>query len=479
MQHHSVLGQVVIGYSPIIGRQRQVVATRLTVFPARADSTPEAGPLLHALHEVWPPEAAPDDEPLNLSLRTLGPSAGTASGSITARPVASARHLPNTAPHTSAANSGSKSPSAPSAPSAPRPARPVVAGLRAASGVLKLPPVALNVADEGLLRTVMQARPAPHFMIEVPAFMACDPALLGTLQGLQDNGTVLLLKGRPKSPLPREVLACFSHTVVDSDDERRALPSAAAPGLRSVTTVQSGVRTAAAAGQAFERGAVAVLGWPLDDPLPKASGHCKVPTDVQIVLELINGVEREEPVGRLEALLKRDPTLAFRLLRYLNSPSFGLTVEINSFGHALMLLGYQRLKRWLALLLASSSKGNNAQALMHAAVRRGLMMEQLAFGQDNPEVRGEMFICGVFSLLDRLLNQPFSDLLGSLPVPQRVQQALAGEGGPYGPHLNLVRAVEQEAVFDIRDGADTLLLGLAEVNHAVLRALLSARELDG
>ena len=50
MQHHSVLGQVVIGYSPIIGRQRQVVATRLTVFPARSDSTPDAALLLHALH---------------------------------------------------------------------------------------------------------------------------------------------------------------------------------------------------------------------------------------------------------------------------------------------------------------------------------------------------------------------------------------------------------------------------------------------
>jgi EAL and modified HD-GYP domain-containing signal transduction protein len=95
-----------------------------------------------------------------------------------------------------------------------------------------------------------------------------------------------------------------------------------------------------------------------------------VPPDVKVVLDLIHGVDRELPVARLEDVLKRDPTLAFRLMRYLNSPAFGLRVEINSFAHALMLLGYQRLKRWLAVLLASASKGVGAKHLMFAAVRR-------------------------------------------------------------------------------------------------------------
>jgi EAL and modified HD-GYP domain-containing signal transduction protein len=450
MQNHPVLGQVALGYSPIIGRQQQVVATRLTVFPARPDSAPDALPLLLALHDVWPPQD--DAAPLNLTLRSVDAGAGK----VTATPTKSALAA------------GAK----------PAEARPVGAATRASNGELRLPPVSLNVADESLLRLVLRSFPSPHFMIEVPAFMASEPELADTLHGLHAAGTVLLLKGRPAKPLDREVLTCFAHTIVDSDDERRTLP-AATPGLRSVTSIQSGVRTSAAAAQAFERGAVAILGWPLDDALPKATGRGSVPADVQVVLELINGVEREEPVGRLEGLLKRDPTLAFRLLRYLNSPAFGLSVEVNSFGHALMMLGCQRLKRWLALLLASSSKGNNAKPLMHAAVRRGLLMEQLAYGQDDLEVRGEMFICGVFSLLDRLLNQPFSDLLGSIPVPERVRQALLDGGGPFAPHLELVRAIEQESVFDIREGADRLLLGMAEVNHAVLRALLAARQLDG
>jgi EAL and modified HD-GYP domain-containing signal transduction protein len=196
-------------------------------------------------------------------------------------------------------------------------------------------------------------------------------------------------------------------------------------------------------------------------------------------MDLISGVERELPVPQLEAVLRRDPTLAFRLMRYLNSPAFGLSVEINSFGHALMLLGYQRLKRWLALLLASSAKGANAKPIMYAAVRRGLLMEELAREQGDAETRSEMFICGVFSLLDRLLNQPMKELLPSVPVPERVAQALRGEGGPYTPFLQLVQAIEEGAVFDIREQSELLLLGPAVVNRAVLKTLHAARQLDG
>jgi EAL and modified HD-GYP domain-containing signal transduction protein len=177
-------------------------------------------------------------------------------------------------------------------------------------------------------------------------------------------------------------------------------------------------------------------------------------------------------------VLRRDPTLAFRLMRYLNSPAFGLPVEVNSFGHALMLLGYQRLKRWLALLLVSSAKGPNSQVLICAAVRRGLLLEELGREVGDAEMRGELFICGVFSLLPLLLQQPMADLLNSVPVPERVQQALRGDGGPYGAYLDLVLAIEQESVFDIRELSERLLLGPAAVNRALLAALKSADAIE-
>ncbi len=427
MQEHPVLGQVALGYSPMIDRQRAVLATRLTVFPASADSQPDPGALLAALQEVWPDEEAAAEasaasQPLKLSPRPLG--------------------------------------SVPSAlPAAVKPL------------------VSLNLAGESLLRATMAAHPGPQMMVEVPAFMAGDAVHAPALRRLHAAGIVLLIKGRPLAPLAPDVLGLFSHSIVEAGDDLRAAPWPAA-GARSITTVQAGARTNADIDAAFGRGAVAVLGWPWDDAVPKATGRGSVPSDVNTVMALINGVDRERPVAELEAVLRRDPTLAFRLMRYLNSPAFGLRVEINSFGHALMMLGYQRLKRWLALLLASSAKGANAKPVMYAAVRRGLLMEELCREQGDAEMRGEMFICGVFSLLDRLLQQPFADLLPNVPVPERVQQALRGEGGPYQPYLSLVCAIEQESLFDIREHAEALLLGLGTVNRAVLAALQSARQLD-
>jgi len=334
-----------------------------------------------------------------------------------------------------------------------------------------------HLAGEALLKAMMGINPGPHVLLEVPAFMAADPAHTAALQGLHAGGTPLMLKGRPQQPLLPEVLACFSHSVVDINDERRTGVGQAA-AQRRITTVQDGIRSSADVKAAFEHGAVAVMGWQFDDPPPGASARGKVPPDIQVVMELVGAVDREEHVSKLETILKRDPTVAFRLMRYLNSPAFGLSVEINSFGHALMLLGYARLKRWLALLLASSTKDANAKPLMFAALRRGLLLEELVRHQGDAEMRSEIFICGVFSLLDRLLNQPFGELLASVPVPERVRQALAEDDGPFHPYMELVRAIESSAVFDIRECSERLLLGPAEVNRALLLALAGARQLD-
>ncbi len=420
MQDHPILAHVVMGYSPMIDRHRTVFATRLTLFPERPDVEVDAPALLAALGEVWPDEAVK----LTLSLRALDPASGTSESTAATGPRAS-----------------------------------------------------LNLAGEALLQGVMAAAPGPQLMIEVPAFMAADPANRTALRELHAAGRTLLIKGRPLAELPRELLPCFSHSIIDLSEERRGTTPPVGVA-RNITTVQSGVRTQAEIEAAFKRGAVAVIGWPVDDVVAPPKGRASVPPDLQVIMELINGVDQQLPVDRLESVLRRDPTLAFRLMRYLNSPAFGMSVEINSFRHALMMLGYSRLKRWLALLLVSASKDVNMKPVMFAALRRGLLMEELVRSSSDAEMRGEMFICGVFSLLNHMLKLPFDELLKSLPVPDRVRDALVSQAGPFAPYLDLVRAIENEALFDIRECADRVFMGLLEINSAVLRALRSARQLD-
>ena len=341
--------------------------------------------------------------------------------------------------------------------------------------------VSLNALSENLLGELMRAAPNPNVMLEIPAFMAGDPEHGAAIQALHARGNTLLIKGRPLQELPRELLPCFKQSIIDLSDDRRVADNAAPAGVtRTIGHVQSGVRSIADMEGAFARNAVAVLGWPMDDAIAQSKGDAakQAAPDLQVMVELIRRVDQAEPIEKLEDTLRRDPTLAFKLMRYINSPAFGLSVEISSFRHAIMMLGYTRLKRWLALLLATGSKDANLKPVMFAAVRRGMLMEELVRHLNDDEMKGELFICGVFSLLDRMFKQPFSELLKTIPVPERVYVALADGAGPYKPYCDLVRAVEGDGLDAIRDACDTLLADPAEINRALLKALANAATLD-
>lgn len=341
----------------------------------------------------------------------------------------------------------------------------------------------LNIVSESLLQDLMGASPSPNLMIEIPSFMATEQANAAAILALHQAGNTLLIKGRPLKELPREVLPCFKYSLIDLADDRRVNETgnvAPAGVVRNIPHVQSGVRTLAEMESSFARGAAAVLGWPIDDAIQeaRASGKSAVQMDLQVIVELIQRVDAQDPIEKLENTLKRDPSLAFKLMRYINSPAFGLRVEISSFRHAIMMLGYQRLKRWLALLLATAGKDANMKPVMFAAVRRGLLMEELVRSSGDEEMRNEMFICGVFSLLDRMFKQPFSELMKTIPVPERVYQALVDGTGPYQPYFDLVQAVEHESLYDFRTAADTLMLSVSEINRSILNALTAASQIE-
>jgi c-di-GMP phosphodiesterase len=250
-------------------------------------------------------------------------------------------------------------------------------------------------------------------------------------------------------------------------------PGQAAPAGMALLHSDGAARQAS-----FAAGAQAVIGWPHTGPYTAAPGaRNDIAADLQVIVELMSRVDQGEDIERLEQTLKRDPSLAFKLLRYLNSAAFGMSVEVSSFRHAIMLLGYARLKRWLALLLTTASTDHSMRPVMYGALRRGLLMEELAQGMSEREQRDEMFICGLFSLLDHMLKTPFERLLQAIPVPERVRQALGEQSGPYLPYLQLVQAIEAGSVYDYREQADALMLGAGEINACVLRALAKAAEL--
>ena len=352
------------------------------------------------------------------------------------------------------------------------------AGLLQVIDVLAPPeagPLLLSVANETGLRALLAAPTAPHLMLEVPGFMLTDPELAVLLQERVAQGLSLVLGGRVPESAPQHLWSLFQAVTVDRANIRNPLP--AGLGGRPLQRYFIGADGPAMSAGALKAGFSAVVGWAVGDAPAAGSKARPIPVGVTIVVDLMQRVDREEPAEKLEAVVRNDPTLAFRLMRYLNSPGFGLSVEISSFRHALMILGYQRLKRWLALLMTSAIDDPDMKPLMQVAVRRGLLMEEIARPGGDDALRNELFICGVFSTLDRMIGQPFEQLLKTIPVQESVANALAHDTGPCAPFLALARAVEAESAYDIREAAEALMLSVGDVNRALARSLVHAHSL--
>lgn len=194
------------------------------------------------------------------------------------------------------------------------------------------------------------------------------------------------------------------------------------------------------------------------------------------ILELMEMVKNGEDVRKLESVLKRDAALSYRLLLHINSAGFGLGCEIQSLRHAVTLLGYTPLYRWLALLMATSTASGYSPVLMQTAVVRGRFAELLGAGFLPKGESENMFVAGMFSLLDRLLGIPMEEVLERIQLSDAVTEALLAREGIYGPFIALAEACEQNTA-DISTMANNLFISDEQVNEAHLAAIAWAQML--
>lgn len=173
----------------------------------------------------------------------------------------------------------------------------------------------------------------------------------------------------------------------------------------------------------------------------------------------------------IEAALKRDVAISFKLLRYINSAGSGLNCKIQSFRHAVTILGYDKLYRWLSLLLMTAERSPGGAALTKTAITRGRMAELLGAQHLAPAQRDDLFIVGMFSLLDAMLEMPMAEIQQQLRLPEAISDALLTRGGVYGPFIDLIEACEfanQERMAEI---CSRLAISAAACNQAQLEAL--------
>lgn len=212
-------------------------------------------------------------------------------------------------------------------------------------------------------------------------------------------------------------------------------------------------------------------------PLTAAAG--RLDSSSLRVMELLNRVRNRAEFSEIERIFKLDPALSYRLLRYINSPAIGLRRTIESIGHALILLGHDQIYRWLTLLLFTGGEVDpRSQSLLRNALVRARFTESLGRDKLKPNERDGLFIVGIFSLLDALLNIPMTQALDGLHLPQAVHDALTGRGGIYSPYLKLALACEH---FDqVAIGAIAAEIGLDAdaVNLAHVEALIWSESVE-
>ena len=262
--------------------------------------------------------------------------------------------------------------------------------------------------------------------------------------------------------LPRDAQRLFA-AVVDSIDAR-AKQDAPALWVRDV-------HTRADVESALANGAQAIIGWPLDEPMVEPSAGLE-PTR-RAVLDIVRLIQADADVIALERAFKSEPSLSLMLLSVINSPAFApsaaLTAPITSLRHAILVLGYKRLIRWLVLLLGVSSANTRSMPLIYTAVQRGFFLEALA-GRVGA-MRDDLFAVGAFSLLQQITGHSHERLFASAALPRPVLDAVRAHEGAYGVYLALAEVIERADNVGSERAAQLVGVSMGDINAALLSSL--------
>lgn len=147
----------------------------------------------------------------------------------------------------------------------------------------------------------------------------------------------------------------------------------------------------------------------------------------------------------LQKIIERDPPLCHKMLTYLNSAFFGRRTEITSIGHALNLLGEKEIRKWASLAILAHLGQDQPTELMRLSMVRARFCETLAPEVGLSERQSELFLMGLFSLLDVFLGRPLAEVLENLALAKEIKQALMGHKNTHGLVLDLVAHYEKGA----------------------------------
>jgi len=177
---------------------------------------------------------------------------------------------------------------------------------------------------------------------------------------------------------------------------------------------------------------------------PEILNGKEIPTFKLHHMQLLKEIHKTDiDFEKLEMLIKQDVSLSYKLLKYINSMEFALPLPIQNIRQALTLLGQKKIIKWASVVSLRSISHDQPGELLITAAIRGHFCEKLALQTIYKSRSEDLFLVGLFSLLDAFLKRPMEEILKELPLAPDINNALMGKASELSPILQLVLAYER------------------------------------
>jgi c-di-GMP-related signal transduction protein len=285
----------------------------------------------------------------------------------------------------------------------------------------------INLDLAALQRGAARLLPPDRVIIEILETVVPTPEVVQICKELCDSGYVLALddfighaKWEPLLPLAKFLKVDFRA----ADADTRAAIGKRFRG-RGMELLAEKVETQAELQEARSMGYSFFQGYFFCKPSMISARD--IPGNKLNYLRLLEAVSSAEfSHDGVENLLKQDPSLVYKLLRYLNSPLLGLRTEVHSVRQAMDLLGEIEFRRWVSILAIVAMAADKPPELIRTALTRAFFCEEISRDIGMTTESSNLFLMGLLSVTDAILDRPIAEILTTLPVSPEVRTALCG-----------------------------------------------------
>jgi EAL and modified HD-GYP domain-containing signal transduction protein len=301
----------------------------------------------------------------------------------------------------------------------------------------------VNCPRDFLLRDYISLFPRDQVVVELLETIEPDDDVVNACRRLKKEGYLLALDDFVDTPDWAPLVALADFIKVDLRATTRLVQRslAARYATKGIRMLAEKVETPQEYSRALEMGYSLFQGYFFCRP--EILHRRAIPASKLAYLDLLQSVTaREFNMKVIASKIKHEASLTFKLLRYLNSAAFGLRAEIQSIPHALNLLGERELLKWIAIVAVGVLADGKPDELMTVPLVRGRFCELLAPHAGMPEHSNDLFLLGLLSVMDAILDQPLAVILGELPVRQEIKDALLKRSVVYREILDVAIALE-------------------------------------